>query len=55
MVKLTQEDIDRLADIAWWIKGFIASGKICDFEQKHVDSIERFLINEQERIRKEKG
>lgn len=54
--KMTQEDLDRLADIIWWIKGYIAGARDnaedCPFSSAHAESLRRAKVNLQEEINK---
>ena len=47
MEKIEQHDIDLLADILWWIKGYHAafddSEFTCSFKEGHVKSLEKIL------------
>ena len=51
--KITQNDHDNLADIAWWIKGYRAAADAgdssCPFYEDHINSLEKVLI----RLKKE--
>ena len=41
--EITQEMIDKLADIYWWIKGFkmgLGDGGICPFDKTHLESLQ---------------
>lgn len=46
---ITREDIDNLADIIWWIKGYRAGadadGNRCPFGSDHVESLRKVRIN----------
>ena len=43
--KILQEDLDNLADILWWIKGYIAGAKdnyeSCPFGDDHFESLRK--------------
>ena len=47
--RITQEDLDRLADIIWWITGFIAGAeknyKLCPFDKNHIESLRKTRAN----------
>lgn len=49
MEKITQTDIDNLADIIWWIKGFIAGAKEAyqesPFNDDHIESLRKIRVN----------
>ena len=44
-MKVTQHDIDNLADIIWWVKGYMAGARDnrenCPFEHSHEESLRR--------------
>lgn len=46
---ITQEDIDNLADIIWWIKGYKAGadadGNSCPFGADHIESLRKIRAN----------
>lgn len=46
---ITREDIDNLADIIWWIKGFMAGADAdsnsCPFGLAHVESLRKIRAN----------
>lgn len=44
MEKLTQSDSDNLADIIWWIRGYIAANEYerKDFSEAHIQSLIKF-------------
>lgn len=52
MSDITKKDIDNLADIIWWIKGYHAAGEDgyvnCDFKDDHIESLRKAKINLQE-------
>jgi len=37
--RVSQEDIDLLADVLWWVKGALDSGGSSPFGQEHVDAL----------------
>ncbi len=43
--KVTQDDLDKLADIIWWIKGYIAGAgdayEDCPFSIGHIESLRK--------------
>ena len=45
MSEFTKTDDDNLADIIWWIKGYMASksidSEVCDFGAHHIESLKR--------------
>jgi hypothetical protein len=49
MEKVTQTDLDNLADIIWWIKGYIAGAKdnyeACPFGDEHIESLRKVRAN----------
>lgn len=53
MEEITQTDIDNLADIIWWIKGYHAGAKEnceeCPFSLEHVESLRKIRLNWKER------
>jgi len=44
-MKITQKELDKLADILWWIKGYMAGAKdnyeSCPFNEEHINSISK--------------
>ena len=46
--KITQADLDNLADIIWWIKGYEAGARDnleeCPFGMEHHESLRKALI-----------
>ena len=53
--KITQDDIDKLADIIWWTKGYHAGAgsdyEKCPFDESHVEALRKlrvFAIREKE-------
>lgn len=44
--EITQEDLDHLSDIIWWIKGYMAATDanrdLCPFSECHHDSLLKF-------------
>jgi len=45
--KITQDDIDKLADIVWWLKGYGAATKNhwddCPFDVDHVGALNKVI------------
>jgi len=42
---ITQYEIDLLADIAWWVKGYLAADKDnCPFSEEHTRAFEKGMI-----------
>ena len=46
--QITQQDLDKLADILWWIKGYRAAAKgttyiDCPFDGDHVEALEKSI------------
>jgi hypothetical protein len=54
--KIEQFDLDNLADVAWWIKGYLAAfgdaASTCPFEETHLNSLEKIKNNLQEELNK---
>ena len=50
--KLTREELNKICDIVWWLKGFEAgtngSFKSCAFDKTHLGALEEALRNEKE-------
>ena len=54
MIKeLTQEEIDYLADMVWWLKGYYnganSSFENCPFNENHLDALDKAIENEKSR------
>lgn len=49
MEEITQTDIGNLADIIWWIQGFIAGAKeafeLSPFNTNHIESLRKIRVN----------
>ena len=47
--RLSQHDIDHLADIIWWIKGYRsgceADLKLCPFDENHIEALRKARVN----------
>ena len=44
MDKITRQDVDALADILWWIKGYRAADNSgCPFADVHVAALEKHI------------
>jgi hypothetical protein len=52
--EITQRDSDNLADIIWWIKGYIVGAKenceSCPFCNDHIESLKKTRIHLQKLI-----
>jgi len=50
--EITQHEIDLLADILWWVKGYRASGTDpeCPFTADHERAMQKIKITLQERL-----
>lgn len=57
MRMITREDIHNLADIAWWLKGYLTAKAedscSCPFCQDHVDSLGKVIGNQKELVTEE--
>ncbi len=46
--EITQEDIDRVADVIWWVKGFMAAresmGLACDIGPAHIETFRKIRL-----------
>ena len=55
--KITQTDLDNLADIIWWIKGYLAGARenfeSCPFKEDHIESLRKSRITLMEDLEKE--
>jgi len=56
--KINQADLDNLADIIWWIKGYITGAKknfsVCPFKEEHLESLRKARLNVYSDYQKEK-
>ena len=56
--KVTQTDLDSIADIIWWIKGYQAGARDnleeCPFNMVHYESLRKARLILQNHITKEK-
>lgn len=56
--QITWTDLDNLADIIWWIKGYMAGARdnceYCPFGQEHVESLRKVRVNLQDEIEEKK-
>lgn len=52
--KLTDTDMDNLADIIWWIFGYTAglekSGEVCVFKPAHTETLRKIRLNYRDRL-----
>lgn len=53
MIKnLTRENLDKLCDILWWFKGYVAGAKDsfenCPFDENHITALSKAIKNEKE-------
>lgn len=59
MEEITQLDIDRIADVVWWIKGYHAAcedeSSMCDFDLSHVHSLTKIKETLQAKLNKEES
>lgn len=57
--EIKQDDIDSLADVIWWIKGYHAafedSAMTCPFQQVHIDSLTKIKKLLQEKLKKKES
>ena len=56
MDALKQEEIDKIADVIWWLKGYFAGARDsyneCPFDMGHVDALGRVIAREKSIARK---
>jgi hypothetical protein len=54
METITQTDLDNLADIIWWIKGYLAGCEknydISPFGTGHIESLRKMRANELDKL-----
>ena len=52
IVKLTREQLDAIADVVWWLKGYQqgshGSFESCPFDESHLEALAEALRNEKE-------
>jgi len=52
--QVAQIDLDNLADIIWWIKGYIAGARdnyeSCPFGEEHIESLRKARVNLQDEL-----
>lgn len=54
MEAITQYDLDAIADMIWWIKGYQAALRDnydpCPFGSEHLNALEKVKRNEQQKL-----
>ncbi len=50
MMKITQDKIDRLADVLWWIMGWVKNDSAADFDGNHIQALIDIKVSLQEEI-----